>query len=571
MLQAEFIRDMHNNYIVLKGMEGKVTAYSTKMLLNNEIPGLLKTELRCIDQMDLFYYDITSKKSLAAFCDQKSLSYTELEKILTGILNTALLGSDYLLSENDFIIEPNFIFINRESLEIELCHLPGRDENIKEQLGRLMEYLMNKTDYKDEAAVILIYAMYKESKEPDCTFEKLLQELNKKNKVPKVKKVKVEPDGCNNGSNDSVAGEERTEPGSSSIHYNHNHPEKKSARLGINNQKYMAGSESGKKMGSITSRGNNTVDYISKKLKNPNKKLFFEKFVKDILHFNQSLLFPEKFQLIVHNIIGKRYGGNTQTTECGQEEVSLEEVESEREFQYFGLRTFVLAGIFILSGIFILALAIQFKFIYNTFGTHVDVIKLISLIIVLGSLEVYAIIKLFDPKNKLTGIKTEVEYIAPEEESTRKETDKVFPDMDGVLRTESEEYGDATQLLWTDNMDTQQEATEILAQVLPEKFYRLTAAGKESNEDIYIKEFPYSIGKLRKGINLTIDDNSVSRHHARLTKSREGIYLTDLNSTNGTYLNGVKLTENKPYLLTEKDEISFSHIKYIWSVYSETR
>jgi len=191
MLQVEYVKDMHNNYIVLKGIEGKVAAYGTKMLLYNTMKGLLKTELRCIDHMDLFYYDITSKKSIATICDNKSLNYVELKKILIQLIEIIENSGEFLLSENDFIIDPNYVYINSDTLDLELCHLVGREINIQEQLSEFMEYLMNKVDYKDKAAVVLIYAMYKESKEPDCTFEKLVKELNIKSNEPKVKKVIV--------------------------------------------------------------------------------------------------------------------------------------------------------------------------------------------------------------------------------------------------------------------------------------------------------------------------------------------------------------------------------------------
>ncbi len=124
----------------------------------------------------------------------------------------------------------------------------------------------------------------------------------------------------------------------------------------------------------------------------------------------------------------------------------------------------------------------------------------------------------------------------------------------------------ATQLLWMDKTDSSQEATVILSTLSPQKLYRLTTTDRELRQVVLVRDFPFYIGKLRKGVDLTINDNSVSRRHARLTKAGKDIFLTDLNSTNGTYLNNIKLQENKPYLLTDKDEISFSQINYTWNV-----
>jgi hypothetical protein len=48
---------------------------------------------------------------------------------------------------------------------------------------------------------------------------------------------------------------------------------------------------------------------------------------------------------------------------------------------------------------------------------------------------------------------------------------------------------------------------------------------------------PVSIGR-DPGVELVLQDDLVSRHHARITPSRGGATLEDLGSTNGTFVNG---------------------------------
>lgn len=53
----------------------------------------------------------------------------------------------------------------------------------------------------------------------------------------------------------------------------------------------------------------------------------------------------------------------------------------------------------------------------------------------------------------------------------------------------------------------------------------------------------FEIGRSTK-CDLSIDQDSVSRHHARIARSREGFYsVADLGSTNGTYVNDVNVAE----------------------------
>jgi predicted component of type VI protein secretion system len=48
------------------------------------------------------------------------------------------------------------------------------------------------------------------------------------------------------------------------------------------------------------------------------------------------------------------------------------------------------------------------------------------------------------------------------------------------------------------------------------------------------------------GCTVTIDDNYASQLHARLFRRDGSIHVEDLGSTNGTYLNGRKLTGSQP-------------------------
>lgn len=64
-----------------------------------------------------------------------------------------------------------------------------------------------------------------------------------------------------------------------------------------------------------------------------------------------------------------------------------------------------------------------------------------------------------------------------------------------------------------------------------------------------------SIGKKKEGIGLVLNDSSVSRIHARITKREGYFWLEDLNSTNGTFHNGLRMQPYEKKRLDEGDEI----------------
>ncbi|HWX18917.1 MAG TPA: HEAT repeat domain-containing protein [Candidatus Binatia bacterium] len=65
-----------------------------------------------------------------------------------------------------------------------------------------------------------------------------------------------------------------------------------------------------------------------------------------------------------------------------------------------------------------------------------------------------------------------------------------------------------------------------------------------------------TIGRM-KGNGIVIDDSSISLVHAKIIRKNSDFYLKDLNSTNGTLVNGQSLTEAR---LQDKDRVSFASV-----------
>jgi pSer/pThr/pTyr-binding forkhead associated (FHA) protein len=63
---------------------------------------------------------------------------------------------------------------------------------------------------------------------------------------------------------------------------------------------------------------------------------------------------------------------------------------------------------------------------------------------------------------------------------------------------------------------------------------------------------------------LTVDDASVSSHHAKIEPAGGGYALTDLGSTNGTRLNGAQLKENEAHVLNAGDKIRYGKVDSVY-------
>lgn len=82
-------------------------------------------------------------------------------------------------------------------------------------------------------------------------------------------------------------------------------------------------------------------------------------------------------------------------------------------------------------------------------------------------------------------------------------------------------------------------------------------------DDIYlVNKTPYIIGTDYNQVDLKLDDQSISKKHLNIQRIDDQFYITDLNSTNGTKVNGQKLNPHQNYPINENDVITIGTQDY---------
>lgn len=93
-----------------------------------------------------------------------------------------------------------------------------------------------------------------------------------------------------------------------------------------------------------------------------------------------------------------------------------------------------------------------------------------------------------------------------------------------------------------------------------------TLVSREPGElaTIYLQKDLMVVGKMENAADAVIDLPTVSRIHAKIRKRDGEYYLTDLNSRNGTSVNGKMLLAEEEYCLQDQDEVDFAQARYIF-------
>lgn len=160
-------------------------------------------------------------------------------------------------------------------------------------------------------------------------------------------------------------------------------------------------------------------------------------------------------------------------------------------------------------------------------------------------------------KKKKREMRKEQEQPERQEKPKKQEEDETFYET-GLYESE------------TDGSDAslKREESGCETVLLQENCYReqriLVGRVQGRKKQIDLSSFPFIIGKSREQADYVLEDSSVSRLHARFTLRDDVVYLTDLNSTNGTTKNGIKLEPNELVMLEADDEIAFGRVTFTY-------
>lgn len=106
--------------------------------------------------------------------------------------------------------------------------------------------------------------------------------------------------------------------------------------------------------------------------------------------------------------------------------------------------------------------------------------------------------------------------------------------------------------IWNVQMDEQEENAQAV-----------TLINCRNCENILVHKFPFVIGKDKIKTDYYVQNNpAVSRIHATIVFEKANYYVQDINSTNGTFVNGERLEKGKRVLLHNGDKIMLGNEEF---------
>lgn len=158
-MRMEYRRDMQHSYLVAETEESKEN-YITRMITENQIRGLLPCECRKMDCKNLYYYDITSRLSLAEKCRYKKIRGSEVILIIQGFLQVLAQLEEYLIPTEQICLDWNYIYLDPQSGQPFFCCLIFESRELEPGIRELLEELLPRLDHQEQYGLSVVYDLY---------------------------------------------------------------------------------------------------------------------------------------------------------------------------------------------------------------------------------------------------------------------------------------------------------------------------------------------------------------------------------------------------------------------------
>lgn len=466
---TEFRRSLNHNYLILKNaVPEEINCFSLQMIMENRISSLLSINIKNENGERELCYEISSLQSLSRIYEIRKITGEELIDIIHSIIEVFQQMKEYMLTEEEVVMLPEYIFMNPETRRIQFMYCPYIKQNCESLFWELAEFFLDHVEHQDSEAVVLAYQFYKIVRSDNFVLQEIQQlcETQYENKTREKKQDIFTDDGSEN-----------------------------------------------------------IIRAKDKKLDTADNNLIFEEtpeLESSYKFFVQKRKPPEK-------MAGKSVNTNRNITQ------------------------FI---IFLI--ISLLSLVLLFKN-PGPINSYSKIINIGFFLFGLGGTAVCVI------KSKFLKREYYAERNISKEKDIERMTDHFFQDQKN-----EDILGQMQTTLYEKQKEDRPYNEPVYGKtefclITPEEEKRVLVEKRHGKEIRHkIETLPYTIGKLKDMSDLYISDNTVSRLHARIFEEEGKLYVLDLGSTNGTYLNGISINQEEKFLLEAGDELRIGKTEFVY-------
>lgn len=535
MYQTDYEHENNINYMILISDCVTEENYQIKMLRKNTLKCILPISTRNINNTQYYYYNITSKQQISKLYEITKLKWEDVKQICISIDLLIKVINEYMLDLDAIILKPEYMYIDMLTRRVSFTYYPAEMQDFNQMLKDLFEYIIEHFDHASEKREILkVYSLYQNVNNGETDMMKLidLSECDEKETLA-VADEETENE-CKNNLECEI---------DSYLKYNNenkwNHINKdniNSLKSGQDEYKHNRKEDFYTKRSHVKSeeRHGKEINVIPKE---------------DIVEESEV---PDKGKVLILQIIRA----------IGLLAVFVGTIEIfVPQYAIFHIKL-PLCIVFIAGGI-LLSIEANKKLKKKPFYTKMKyTTKKQSYVIDDNDME-----QLHKKDKKDEKYEKNEKYEKYEKRNSGK----------GKIYQVNHDLSTEENVVAIDETPNTVLLSEYLSQSEQKKMHQIYLIPEENEQDmeqthredlvqahnrICVSKFPCIIGSMQGYCDIVIVDKLVSRMHLCIRQLQDGWYLEDMNSTNGTFINGSRIKPNQQLKIQDQDRIRLAAAAY---------
>lgn len=536
--------------------------YEVKMLMLNTPEYFLHITMNYIDKKNSIYYDISSKQQLSKLFEYGKVTMDDVKSLFDNISRMVRVVDEYMLNLDRVILNPQDIYVSLSDKKYSFMYSPvAGEKDFYDKMRSLFEYILERFDHSvKKSSLVKFYEIYQRILVRDYTPDKLMEFFDDENEGIHI----INEEDLTDGRADNAYGEDNA--------YGRDRAYGEDNANGKNND-YVE---------DINYAGNNNYAKDKTYIRN-NNRVKGKAYTKD----NDS---------IIDKIYDRNdnYNNNNNFEDTVIKDVMPEIINTDKPDKRSKKTTFIIKAV---------ATMLVLNAIVSMFFKSYAVIKIGTTASIICIIVGLAIFYITDKAAKVIGELINEDKVTEDElipyrlhNYGNKTENGIAEDKASEAQVNTgldNEYGKQKDNNEYDNMVTAKvidEEEEQPAQygntmllsdylnMLKDNKLTLKITDTDSEIPLYVKKadgyeavteklepdsYPCTIGSLEESSDIYIASPIISKMHACIIKDEDKFYIEDMNSTNGTFINGERIAMHNKMCLSDGDALRIASYEFV--------
>lgn len=536
--------------------------YEVKMLMLNTPEYFLHITMNYIDEKNSIYYDISSKQQLSKLFEYGKVTMEDVKSLFDNISRMVRVVDEYMLNLDRVILNPQDIYVSLSDKKYSFMYSPvAGEKDFYDKMRSLFEYILERFDHSvKKSSLVKFYEIYQRILVRDYTPDKLMEFFDDENEGIHI----INEEDLTDGRADNAYGEDNA--------YGRDRAYGEDNANGKNND-YVE---------DINYAGNNNYAKNKTYIRN-NNRVKGKAYTKD----NDS---------IIDKIYDRNdnYNNNNNFEGTVIKDVMPEIINTDKPDKRSKKTTFIIKAV---------ATVLVLNAIVSMFFKSYAVIKIGTTASIICIIVGLAIFYITDKAAKVIGELINEDKVTEDElipyrlhNYGNKTENGIAEDKASEAQVNTgldNEYGKQKDNNEYDNIvmakviDEEEEQpaqygnTMLLSDylnMLKDNKLTLKITDTDSEIPLYVKKadgyeavteklepdsYPCTIGSLEESSDIYIASPIISKMHACIIKDEDKFYIEDMNSTNGTFINGERIAMHNKMCLSDGDALRIASYEFV--------